>query len=343
MNDENNIKDKFTKEYNKSNDLFVKAAKTYKNLIVNLLNSEVSKSSVEFRIKTLASSIEKLERKYLDDLKKDNSNIEKITDIIGIRVICLYESEIEKIENILSQEFDLVSKTDKTEELKKNNDTFGYKSLHLDLKLNSERIKLKEYEKYKDIAVEVQVRTIIQNAWSELDHQIKYKNHIPDELSRRINRLSALFEIADSEFEQIAKISTEYENQAKIDNTSETQENTQNKTKDELNIFSFLAVLNKVFDEDVYQSIPIESLLDEILDINSTITSDQLLTILNDNMTNIDNYIKSNTKFQNTSLLTKARQAIYLSDTKKYEKLLYPHVKEDLDEFMKKEKPIKKS
>ena len=46
-------------------------------------------------------------------------------------------------------------------------------------------------------------RTIIQDSWSVLDHKIKYKKSIPGSLKRRINVLSALFELADREFRQI--------------------------------------------------------------------------------------------------------------------------------------------
>jgi ppGpp synthetase/RelA/SpoT-type nucleotidyltranferase len=62
-----------------------------------------------------------------------------------------------------------------------------------------------EAEKFKNIRIELQIRTVIQDAWSILDHKIKYKNSIPQNLKRRINRLSALFEIADEEFLNIQK------------------------------------------------------------------------------------------------------------------------------------------
>ena len=51
-----------------------------------------------------------------------------------------------------------------------------------------------EAEKFKNIRIELQIRTVIQDAWSILDHKIKYKNSIPQNLKRRINRLSAKFE-----------------------------------------------------------------------------------------------------------------------------------------------------
>ena len=58
-------------------------------------------------------------------------------------------------------------------------------------------------------AFEVRIRTVIQDAWSVLDHKIKYKKSIPNDLKRRINILSALFELADREFKEIRNATTE--------------------------------------------------------------------------------------------------------------------------------------
>ena len=50
---------------------------------------------------------------------------------------------------------------------------------------------------------ELQIRTVVQDSWSTLDHKIKYKKSIPAALKRRINTLAALFELADREFRQV--------------------------------------------------------------------------------------------------------------------------------------------
>ena len=76
---------------------------------------------------------------------------------------------------------------------------FGYKGHHLDLCINDQRATLPEYDQYRDLRFEVQVRSTIQDAWSVLDHKIKYKKSIPHSLRRQINALAALFEIADRE------------------------------------------------------------------------------------------------------------------------------------------------
>ena len=82
-------------------------------------------------------------------------------------------------------------------EIEETESEFGYKGLHLDLKLDDERKILPEYVGFGDQQFEVQIRTIVQDAWSEVDHKLKYKKEIPSDIKRRIYRLAALFELAD--------------------------------------------------------------------------------------------------------------------------------------------------
>ena len=106
-----------------------------------------------------------------------------------------------EIARLLEDEFDVLDFTDMTREVEVTADTFRYKGLHLDMALSARRKSLPAYARYASVRFEVQVRTAIQDAWSTLDHAIKYKKkQVPHELSRRINALAALFEIADREF-----------------------------------------------------------------------------------------------------------------------------------------------
>lgn len=84
-----------------------------------------------------------------------------------------------------------------------------------------------EYELFAPYRFELQIRTIIQDSWSTLDHKIKYKKSIPPSLKRRINTLAALFELADREFRQV-RDETEVEiNKAAVEPEPEAQETAQ--------------------------------------------------------------------------------------------------------------------
>lgn len=332
----------FQKEYEAKKDFYIKTGKTFKNLIINLLNDEFEKASVIYRIKDKTSCSEKIGRKYSKILQDEPyKNItDLLTDLVGVRIICMYESEIPKIANLLESEFEIIDKTDKTKELLKNDNAFGYKGLHLDLKLNETRSNLPEYTAYKNLRFEIQIRTIIQNAWSELDHQIKYKKHIPKELGRRINRLAALFEIADTEFESIDKVSKDLQKQAnEISTAAQTEEKVTAKSKKSsdtstqiiLDIFSFVALLTEFF-EDVYKSWAVESLLDDILESDKEYLFSTALDALKKNLPKVKTYIESNNF--TPSFLTQVRYALYLSDKEKFKSLLYADLKKQLDSWL---------
>ena len=94
-----------------------------------------------------------------------------------------------------------------------NIDQFGYKSVHFIVKLNEAREKLIEYSRFKEIKFEIQIRSILQHAWAEIEHDLGYKgiSTIPDSSKRTFNRLSALLETADIEFDRLKKELVSYE------------------------------------------------------------------------------------------------------------------------------------
>lgn len=95
----------------------------------------------------------------------------------------------------------------------------GYKSVHLICKLNNERASLPENEKYRQLAFEIQVRTILQHSWAEIEHDKNYKfsGVLPKEIKRRLMVLSGALELIDREFNQLSKEIDSYANKVKID------------------------------------------------------------------------------------------------------------------------------
>ena len=142
----------------------------------------VEVAKVEGRVKDVEECIRKFVRKYRPALEESNTPYEiqpYITDLIGVRVVCLYEDELEKIAAIVRGHFAVIDVTDKVTAVESTEASFGYKGLHLDLKLsNAERV-LPERQAYAHQPFELQVRTIIQDSWNVLDHRLKYKKSIP--------------------------------------------------------------------------------------------------------------------------------------------------------------------
>ncbi|WP_343605213.1 (p)ppGpp synthetase [Roseateles sp.] len=197
----------FRKFYDEKQTLLVQSCESYRTLIKALLTSEaIAVSKVEARVKDREECIRKFFRKYLPALEEQRQPYEiapHITDLIGLRVVCLYEDELAVVAELLRSHLTVISVTDKVGEMENSEGRFGYKGLHMDLRLAVPRTDMPEYKLYSDFPFEVQLRTIVQDSWSVLDHKIKYKKAIPIALKRRINLLAALFELADREFRQI--------------------------------------------------------------------------------------------------------------------------------------------
>ena len=135
---------------------------------------------------------------------KYSSPLEQITDLAGVRVIAFFPKTLDEIDKVLSDEFKIVEKSNKGEDLIEE-DRFGYQSIHYLVRLTARRSVLPEYQRFADAVAEVQVRTILQHAWAEIEHDIQYKSSsvIPTEIHRRFTALAGMLEIADREFQGI--------------------------------------------------------------------------------------------------------------------------------------------
>lgn len=173
------------------------------NLVEKLLNAEAIDYTIEHRTKEIGHFREKITRagkNYIDPL-------EEITDLCGLRVILRRISDVAKVVELIRDEFDIdePNSTDKEEELEV--DQFGYLSVHLVVQLKEDRTSLREWKHLKQLKAEIQVRTVLQHAWALISHGFDYKARadIPRPIRRQLFRLSALLEVADTEFDQIAK------------------------------------------------------------------------------------------------------------------------------------------
>jgi ppGpp synthetase/RelA/SpoT-type nucleotidyltranferase len=161
-----------------------------------LQEQQVKVATITSRAKELDSFIEKLSRKEYDEPFK------QITDFAGVRVVYLYKSERVKIESLIEDAFTVVEKVNKVDE--QEADQFGYGALHYLVTLNDGSLGAR-YDDLKGLVCEVQVRTILQDAWALVAHNMSYKQEsdVPKEFVRKLNSLSGLFETADDYFDFI--------------------------------------------------------------------------------------------------------------------------------------------
>ncbi len=158
-------------------------------------------SSISTRLKRTASITDKLSRL---DLPFSLESIEThINDVAGIRVICSYIDDIYKIADALLRQDDvtLIQKKDYIANPKPN----GYRSLHLIVS-----IPVYFADRKREMKVEVQIRTIAMDFWASLEHQLKYKQDIPNQQDI-IDQLKQCAEIINATDEKMLDIRNQIE------------------------------------------------------------------------------------------------------------------------------------
>ena len=130
--------------------------------------------------------------------------LQDVTDLAGVRIVTFFPRDVANIRECISREFEVVEHIEFSEKLLQG-ERFGYQSDHYVVRLNSMRTALTEYETFRDLVAEIQVRTILQHAWAEIEHDIQYKSSItiPNTIRRRFMSLAGMLEIADREFQAI--------------------------------------------------------------------------------------------------------------------------------------------
>ncbi|MGM0499686.1 MAG: GTP pyrophosphokinase [Bacillota bacterium] len=157
--------------------------------------------SIEGRVKSVNSFRNKAMR------EKYEKPVKEITDLAGIRIITLFEKEIHQISDIIKNLFKIDYKRSEDKSDLLDADKMGYKSIHYIAELNSEKIKGTELEGFKGMKFEIQIRSILQHAWAEIEHDrnYKFKGKLPKHLQRRFYALAGMLEIADREFNTLSE------------------------------------------------------------------------------------------------------------------------------------------
>lgn len=192
---------------------------TYCIKIKNLLEEIIKMKRVPYQ--SITSRV-KGKKSFLEKCKKDKYNdpINEIMDIIGVRIIAYTNSDVLAICKIIENEFiiDKENSINKSDQLGDNE--FGYLSMHYVVKLNKRRSTLPEYETFKCIKVEIQVRTLLQHAWAEIEHDRNYKfgGVLPKEIKRRFFLAAGILEMVDREFQNISDDIDRYVNSVKNKN-----------------------------------------------------------------------------------------------------------------------------
>ena len=157
--------------------------------------------SVTGRAKSVPSFAGKAHR-LIAELGETIDPMAEIADQVGVRVITYVQSDILAVADLLTEQLTVLDDRDLGQETAQQG-RFGYASRHLLVSLDHG-----EDTAYAPLrCASVQLRTVLQHAWAEFEHDIRYKGTIPPEqvpdLDRRFTLAAGLLELADREFSTI--------------------------------------------------------------------------------------------------------------------------------------------
>lgn len=155
--------------------------------------------TMKYRIKSFDSFYEKLLRRSRD--LSDGDTL-RVTDLLGIRVVCPFVEDIARVEEILQEAFPVDEVERKGSELAASE--FGYSSVHLLTTLPGDICD--SFHLNNEWICEVQLRTILQDAWAEVEHELVYKAELTPldgKLRRKLAALNANLTLSDIIFQEI--------------------------------------------------------------------------------------------------------------------------------------------
>lgn len=152
--------------------------------------------SVEVRVKSMASILEKANSRGIPS----NMALSKLEDIAGIRIICKFVEDIEKVVQLIKDRDGKDLTVIEEEDYVTNTKSSGYRSYHITIKYP-----VITALGYKEIFCEIQIRTMAMNFWATIEHSLRYKynGNMPKELKERLQSCAEACFLLDTEMTTI--------------------------------------------------------------------------------------------------------------------------------------------
>lgn len=188
--------------------IYKQEKKVMESVLANMLGLIQEKISAEglfpaykHRLKAFQSFFSK-KIKFARDASIQGSVPQPISDIIAVRVVCPFISDIERVEKILAENFEIQELERKG--FDRSFKEFGYESIHLLLVIPDNILASCTF--INPPVCEVQIRTILQDAWAEVEHELVYKAEFTpfdDPMKRKLAALNANLTLSDMLFQEI--------------------------------------------------------------------------------------------------------------------------------------------
>ena len=163
--------------------------------LLSVLRTIPVKSHVKCRVKSFAEY-------YRKWTSLGGTEQTPIGDMLGVRIICPFLDDVRVVEKALAGKLRIAEVDHKG--ANHSFREFGYESTHLVLELDRDTIS----HQLPGVApvCEIQLRTILQDAWAEVEHELIYKfeSSIPtDQIRRKLAALNANLSLSDVIFQEL--------------------------------------------------------------------------------------------------------------------------------------------
>jgi len=176
-----------------------------RNSLTEQINEMIISNNISlgFPIQSRTKSFESIKNKIEERRFNLKNSITELQDLVGVRIILLFNQDVKTICKILSDNLEIVKKYNTNEKLQDNQ--FGYSSEHYIVKIPENWLDVPTFKDSDICNVEIQIRTLSQHIWVEASNTFQYKqeDNIPREIKRSISRVSALLETIDLEFDRL--------------------------------------------------------------------------------------------------------------------------------------------
>jgi ppGpp synthetase/RelA/SpoT-type nucleotidyltranferase len=188
--------------YQRQRPLYEQLAQKVEAVVREVLDDQkVQYHSITSRPKEVDSFAAKAAKEEYTDPKK------QIKDMAGVRTIAYVDSQARQIAEVVEGLFDIDPEHSGDTSVRLGVDRVGYRATaYYVARFSGDRCRLPEYHRFEGLEFEIQVRTILQHAWAEIEHDRNYKftGVLPNDIQRRFAVLSGVLELADREFDAIA-------------------------------------------------------------------------------------------------------------------------------------------
>ncbi len=199
-------KEPLEKRYHAVAPLYERILETLYKDVQRILNEGGMKVTVRRRLKSFESLFSKVLKKARQvHLYYHFEGVEPsvvITDFLGIRIVCPFLEDTIKAEDLIRRNLEVVEQEYKGEEYSPHE--FGYVSTHIIVKVGGPLEVEGVFQ--EEILAEIQIRTILQDAWAEVEHELMYKAEFTpfdEPLRRKLSAVNANLSLSDIIFQEI--------------------------------------------------------------------------------------------------------------------------------------------